>query len=75
MDPIAITGFSFRLPQGAEDDDTFWDLLVEGRNVMTEWPESRANVDALLNKNSTIKNTVCLPSHVFFDWPLSGRKY
>jgi acyl transferase domain-containing protein len=59
MEPIAITGFSFRLPQGAEDEDTFWDLLREGRNVVTEWPESRGTVDTLLNKDRSIKNTVC----------------
>lgn len=60
MEPIAVVGFSFRLPQGAEDEDTFWDLLEKGKNVMTEWPESRAHIDGLFNKSSVVKNTVGL---------------
>lgn len=59
MEPVAITGFSFRLPQGAEDEDTFWSLLEMGKNVMTEWPSSRANIDGLFNEDPQIKNTVC----------------
>ncbi|RYP67344.1 hypothetical protein DL771_007288 [Monosporascus sp. 5C6A] len=58
MEPVAITGFSFRLPQGAEDEASFWALLEDGRNVMTEWPESRANLDAFYHQQSTINNTL-----------------
>lgn len=38
---IAIVGFSFKLPQGAEDEVKLWDILIHQRNLMTEWPESR----------------------------------
>ncbi|KAI0459321.1 polyketide synthase PksD [Xylaria acuta] len=58
MEPIAIAGFSFRLPQGAEDESSFWDILVNGKNVMTEWPNSRANIDAFYCPQSGIKNTL-----------------
>lgn len=58
MEPIAIVGFSFRLPQGAEDEDSFWEMLESGRNVMTEWPESRANISALYRGQSTANNTL-----------------
>lgn len=61
MEPVAITGFSFRFPQGAEDEASFWDMLENGRNVMTEWPESRANVDAFYHQRSTMNNTVSMP--------------
>ncbi|KAK3385761.1 polyketide synthase PksD [Podospora didyma] len=44
MEPIAIIGLSFRLPDGAEDVSSFWDMLESGRNVMKEWPESRTNL-------------------------------
>jgi acyl transferase domain-containing protein len=44
MEPIAIIGFSFGLPGGAEDDSSLWQILESGRNVMTEWPSSRANI-------------------------------
>lgn len=36
MEPVAITEFSFRLPQGAEDENTFWALLEKAKNVMTD---------------------------------------
>lgn len=65
MEPIAITGFSFRLPQGVEDEDAFWDLLEKRKNVMTEWPESRANINGLFNESPVVKNTVCLSTSAF----------
>ena len=58
MDSIAITGFSFKLPQGAEDDSSFWEILENRRNVMTSWPEARANLDAFYSPESTSRNTV-----------------
>lgn len=60
MEPVVITGFSFRLPQGAEDEATFWSLLEKGKNVMTEWPESRANIHGLFAQDRNLKNTVCV---------------
>ncbi|KAI0016815.1 hypothetical protein F4780DRAFT_797307 [Xylariomycetidae sp. FL0641] len=46
MEDIAIIGFSFKLPQDVNDVDSFWDTLQARRNLMTEWPKSRMNVDA-----------------------------
>lgn len=64
MDPIAITGFSFRLPGGAEDVDSLWDLLTSNRNVMREWPASRANISAFYTKYPRQQNTLrCKGAH------------
>lgn len=65
MEPIAIVGFAFRFPQGAEDEASFWDMLQDGRNVMTEWPKERGNIDAFSRGQgqSTVKNRV---SYIFF---------
>ncbi|KAL7762705.1 hypothetical protein ACKLNR_009240 [Fusarium oxysporum f. sp. zingiberi] len=46
MSDIAIVGHSFKLPQGVEDDDAFWDVLENRRNLMTDWPESRVKTDS-----------------------------
>ncbi|KAF5707998.1 polyketide synthase [Fusarium mundagurra] len=46
MSDIAIVGYSFKLPQGVEDDDGFWDVLENRRNLMTDWPESRVKTDS-----------------------------
>lgn len=60
MEPIAVTGFSFRLAQGAEDEASFWEVLESGRNVMTPYPEScLKDIDAFHDPNSDAQNNVC----------------
>ena len=46
MEDIAIIGFSLRFPQDAVSQESFWNLLVEGRSAVTEVPESRFNINA-----------------------------
>lgn len=66
MEPIAITGFSFKLAQGAEDDASFWEILEKGRNVMTPYPQSRAkHIDAFCEANGTAQNVVCILCNLF----------
>ena len=45
---IAIIGASCRLP-GAPDLDAFWELLIEGRDAVTEIPDDRWNKAQLLH--------------------------
>ncbi len=40
-EPIAIVGLGLRLPGGATDEASFWDLLTEGRDVISEVPPDR----------------------------------
>ena len=58
MEPIAIIGLSFKLPQDVKNESSFWEILEKGRNVMTEWPDSRVNVDAFYSSDSTKDNIV-----------------
>ncbi|KAI8964847.1 hypothetical protein F5Y11DRAFT_57289 [Daldinia sp. FL1419] len=46
---IAIVGLSFKLPQDADDDASFWNILESKRNLMTEWPESRVKTGSFLD--------------------------
>ncbi|KAL1881225.1 Type I Iterative PKS [Diaporthe australafricana] len=57
LEPLAITGFSFKMPQSAVDEASLWNILVNGTNVMSEWPKSRANVDAHHDGGSKKPNT------------------
>jgi acyl transferase domain-containing protein len=57
MEAIAVVGFAFKLP-GAEDAASFWGLLQDGRNQMTEWPESRINIDGFHDVDTSRKNVV-----------------
>ncbi|KAH7413553.1 hypothetical protein DE146DRAFT_626698 [Phaeosphaeria sp. MPI-PUGE-AT-0046c] len=58
MEPFAIVGMAFRMPQEATDEDAFWNVLAHGKNLMTEWPESRVAVDAFYD-DSGKANTLC----------------
>ncbi|KZS60578.1 type I polyketide synthase [Mycobacterium ostraviense] len=40
-DPIAIVGMACRYPGGIESPDDLWDMLVEGRDVLSEFPDDR----------------------------------
>ncbi|MEM8741946.1 MAG: beta-ketoacyl synthase N-terminal-like domain-containing protein, partial [Pseudomonadota bacterium] len=44
--PIAIIGIGCRFPGQAEDGESFWANLTEGRNCITEVPAARWDVDA-----------------------------
>lgn len=44
---IAIIGMSFRFPGDLKDPATFWDALRDGRDLVTEVPDSRWTVDKL----------------------------
>jgi acyl transferase domain-containing protein len=58
MEPIAIIGLSFKLPQGADDESELWSLLQNGRNVMTEWPKERLNIDGFFDPDGSKANKV-----------------
>jgi hypothetical protein len=63
MEPIAIIGFAFKLPQGADDSELLWKILEEGRNVMSEWPPSRINIESFYNPDVRKRNAV-RPTHI-----------
>ncbi len=43
---IAVIGMGCRFPGGANSPETFWQLLQEGRDAVTEIPRSRWDIDA-----------------------------
>src|ERR1019366_147561 len=43
---IAVVGIGCRFPGGADSPEAFWDLLLSGRNAVTEVPADRWDVDA-----------------------------
>ncbi|KAI1734393.1 polyketide synthase PksD [Xylaria scruposa] len=58
MEPIAIIGFSFKFPQGAEDESSLWEILESGRNVMTAWPEPRGNAESFYSSDTAQRNVL-----------------
>ncbi|RAH40505.1 type I polyketide synthase [Aspergillus brunneoviolaceus CBS 621.78] len=49
--PLAIIGLSFQFPGDATTQDAFWNMLVEGRCVSSEFPADRMNIDGHHNTN------------------------
>jgi hypothetical protein len=64
LEPLAIIGMAFQLPDGATDEDTFWDMLVEKRCASREYPKERLNIDAFHsadnNKPCTVSTTLSI---------------
>jgi len=50
-EPIAIVGMSCRFPGGARDPESFWRLLVDGRDAITEVPKERWDIDAYYDRD------------------------
>lgn len=44
-EPIAIVGIACRFPGGATDPESYWRLLLEGRDAIREIPSSRWKLD------------------------------
>ncbi|KAF2490207.1 hypothetical protein BU16DRAFT_470125 [Lophium mytilinum] len=44
--PIAIIGMACRFPQDAVNTEKFWDLLINGRSAMTEFPPEKMTTEA-----------------------------
>jgi acyl transferase domain-containing protein/SAM-dependent methyltransferase len=45
-EPIAVVGMGLRLPGGAHDEISLWQLLADGLDTVSEIPSSRWNLDA-----------------------------
>ncbi|MDM3847802.1 MAG: amino acid adenylation domain-containing protein [Aphanizomenon gracile PMC638.10] len=50
-EPIAIIGIGCRFPGGANNPETFWQLLRNGVDAITEVPKSRWNIDQYYDPN------------------------
>lgn len=46
LPPLAVVGFSFKFPEDATSSDSFWQMLLDGRCVSSEFPADRLNIDA-----------------------------
>jgi acyl transferase domain-containing protein len=50
-EPIAIIGMGFRFPGGVKDQETFWQLLDQGVDAITEVPSDRWDVERYYDLN------------------------
>ena len=57
-EPIAITGFSAKLPQDAISAEAFWRLLSEGRSTRSRIPQDRFNLDSFYHPDADRPDTI-----------------
>ena len=67
-DPIAIVGMSCRYPGGVNSPDDLWDMLTEGRDVLSEFPSDRGwNLAGLYNPDPDVAGTCYTRTGGFVD--------
>jgi microcystin synthetase protein McyG len=57
-EPIAIIGTSFRFPGGSHDLESFWRLLRDGQDAMTEIPANRWDIAAYYDPEPAAKGKI-----------------
>ncbi|KFY21351.1 hypothetical protein V493_07486 [Pseudogymnoascus sp. VKM F-4281 (FW-2241)] len=65
---LAIVGFSGRFPE-AKDSEAFWQILREGRDVASETPLTRWNIDTHVDPTGKKKNTSGTPYGCYLQDP------
>lgn len=58
LEPIAVIGLGVKLPQDASSQESFWQMLLDGRSAMTEVPKNRMNIDAYYHPDKRHVGTV-----------------
>lgn len=54
---IAVVGMACRFPGGADDTQKYWDLLAQGRDVHSQVPSDRFNVETHVDPTGKSSNT------------------
>ena len=67
--PIAIVGMGCRFPGGVNDAESFWDLLIEGRDAITTVPGWRYDVEKLYDPDPHAKGKVATKWGGFLESP------
>lgn len=63
-DAIAVIGIGCKFP-GADNQEEFWQLLVNGENHVIDIPPERWNNDAFYNKDPDAKGKTYVPKAGF----------
>jgi len=71
VEPIAIIGASCRFPGGANDLDSYWDLLVKGKDAINEVPADRWSADEFYDADQDAPGKICSKLGGFLNLPVA----
>ncbi|MGW5619108.1 SDR family NAD(P)-dependent oxidoreductase, partial [Streptomyces sp. NPDC003877] len=66
-EPLAIVGVGLRMPGGAHDLDSLWQILAEGRDTVGEIPADRFDIDAYYDPAPDTEGTTYVRHASFLD--------
>ena len=66
-EPIAIVGMGCRFPGGVNNPETYWQLLHNGVDAITEIPSDRWDVDAYYDRNKEVPGKMYTRYGAFID--------
>ncbi|KAB8227946.1 uncharacterized protein BDW43DRAFT_316356 [Aspergillus alliaceus] len=58
LKPLAIVGLDFRFPEDATSTEGLWEMLLEKRCAMTEYPKDRLEIDSLYHPDTQRRDTI-----------------
>ena len=58
FESIAIVGMSCEFSGAARDTEGFWNMLMERKHGMKEWPKNRINLDAFYHEDGSRSRNV-----------------
>ncbi|KAL8658296.1 MAG: hypothetical protein Q9226_001112 [Calogaya cf. arnoldii] len=70
FEPLAVVGLSLKFPEDATSPDAFFQMLLDRRCVMSEWPKDRVNVEAFHNPLNDTVDTIPFRGGHFLKEPL-----
>lgn len=70
-EPIAIIGASCRFPGGANDLDSYWDLLVQGKDAIVETPADRWSAEEFYDADQDAPGKICSKLGGFLNLPVA----
>jgi acyl transferase domain-containing protein/surfactin synthase thioesterase subunit/NAD(P)-dependent dehydrogenase (short-subunit alcohol dehydrogenase family)/SAM-dependent methyltransferase/acyl carrier protein len=66
-EPIAVVGMACRFPGGADTPEKFWRMLSEGRDMVTEIPESRWDINSYFDPDPETPGKIYCRSAAFLE--------
>ncbi|MFM7717546.1 MAG: beta-ketoacyl synthase N-terminal-like domain-containing protein, partial [Microcystis sp.] len=66
-DPVVIVGMACRFPGGAKNLQSFWELLEQGKDAITEIPQDRWDQETWYDPNPDVPGKIYAPYGAFLE--------